>query len=270
MEEKTISPQAERLIKFISRTGMNHTEFGRECGFKSTRTLQSIHTDGKAPSLKVLNKIVQHFPMLNYDWVLMGVGEMINAGFEKNSSSNSTGKSQKASFGVINKKLTIQDLAVNELGLDVTRIIKNTETNMLVYTQTMAYQGNKIDEMVTVLNKLKEQQTEMQKYQLEATEKVFDKYDSDMKEHVLLIRQLDKERKELAIKLQSDLLNDVHEQRKDSAAIFKKQTESMYQKLSKKLDINTKNAIDTITNSGENNTAKALKALGEHTKHKKN
>jgi hypothetical protein len=257
-------------------------QFSRECGFKSPRTIQSIFTDGKPPTDKALKKIVQRFPQLNYDWVLLGIGEMEQVAFVKQASPSSNQKSTKASFSQIQKKLISHDVNLNELSLDLEKMIKTSETNMLVYTQSMAVITNKVEGMSNALNELKDKQTDMQNYQIKATAQVFEKYELDMKEHEDLIRKLDKQREELALKL--------HEERKKTNRKFwdeitkdfdskiegnwKKYEQKMIdtneyfssilKTLSEKLDTNTQTAIDMITDSGKDNTAKALKALGEH------
>ena len=281
-EEKKFKPQALRIKEFIHVTGLTHTEFGRQCGFKSARTVQSIYTDGKAPTDKALNKIVQRFPQLNYDWVLMGIGEMINQTFNKNISPISNEKSTKSGFQQIQKKLTSHDLNLNELSVDVEKMIKTTETNMLVYTQSMAVITNKVEAMSNALNELKDKQTDLQNYHIEATAKVFEKYDSDMKENEALIRRLDKERKELALKLHEDRKKLNRDFWDEITEDFDKKIEGNWKRyeqkmidtnthfdglmvdLNKKLDTNTQTAINMITDSGKDNTAKALKALGEH------
>jgi len=274
--------QAKRLMDFIHFTGLSHTEFSRQCNFKSHRTVQATYTDGKTPSHKTLKKIVERFPQLNYDWVLMGIGEMISTAFEKNVSPSSKDKSTAAAFAQIQKKLSSHDINLNELSIDLDKMIKTSETNMLVYTQSMAVITNKVEGMSNALNELKDKQTDLQNYQIEATAKVFEKYDSDMKEYEALIRRLDKERKELALKLHEDRKKLNRDFWDEITKDFDKKIEGNWKRyeqlmidtnthfdglmvdLNKKLDTNAQTAINMITDSGKNNTAKALKALGEH------
>ena len=151
MNAKDFSPQALRIKEFLKLTGLTHTEFGRQCGFKSARTMQAICTNGHVPTEKALTKIVERFPQLNYDWVLMGIGNMVNRSFAKGPTPDSLQKSTGSSFTQINKKLAANDLAVNELGIDVAAIIKNTEHNLLIYTQTMAMLTNKVEQMAITI-----------------------------------------------------------------------------------------------------------------------
>ena len=151
MEE--YSPQAKRLKEFIDDTGMNHTEFGRQCGFKSNRTMQAIYTEGKKPTAKALTKIVQRFPQLNFDWVLMGVGSKINPAFEEAIASPSAkDKSLLGGFNQIQKKLNRHDLNLNELSLDVEKIIETVKNNMFVQTQSMANLTNKFERLANKIN----------------------------------------------------------------------------------------------------------------------
>jgi len=151
MNAKDFSPQALRIKEFLKLTGLTHTEFGRQCGFKSARTMQAICTNGHVPTEKALTKIVERFPQLNYDWVLMGIGNMVNRSFAKGPTPDSLQKSTGSSFTQINKKLAANDLAVNELGVDIAAIIKNTEHNLLIYTQTMAMLTNKVEQMAITI-----------------------------------------------------------------------------------------------------------------------
>ncbi len=155
MEKKEHTPQAIRLRTFVDKTGLTHTEFGRQCGFKSPRSMQAIYSDGHIPTEKALNKIIARFPQLNYDWVLMGYGEMITKPFESQPSTDSITKSAGSSFNQINKKLSQNDLAINELRLDALSIIKNTEQNLLIYSQSMAILTNKVEQMSLALTEAK-------------------------------------------------------------------------------------------------------------------
>lgn len=183
------TPQALRLKEFIQFTGMNHTEFGRQCGFKSTRTLQSIYTEGKSPTNKALDKIVSRFPQLNYDWVLMGVGTMINPAFRDNTSQVSNNKSSKSVFQQIQKKLNSHDLNLNQLSIDVDNIIKQTQSNMLIQTQSMALLTNKMELLTTKIEETVKSLDNKYAYWEETTKKV-------IVEHIELIKSLDATRRE--------------------------------------------------------------------------
>ena len=188
MEE--YSPQAKRLKEFIDDTGMNHTEFGRQCGFKSNRTMQSIYTEGKKPTAKALTKIVQRFPQLNFDWVLMGVGSKINPAFEEAIASPSAkDKSLLGGFNQIQKKLNRHDLNLNELSLDVEKIIETVKNNMFVQTQSLANLTNKFERLANKINDAFKYQDNLENDR----KKVYNKV---KQEHIELIVNLDNKRKE--------------------------------------------------------------------------
>jgi hypothetical protein len=189
MADKKFTAQATRIKAFVEEMKITPTEFGRECGFKSPRTMQAICSDGNAPTTKALTKIVERFPHLNYDWVLLGIGEMINVGFEKNSSAASINKSTGSGFSQINKKLAVNDLAVNELGVDIARVIKTSETNMLVYTQSMANLTNKIEQFDLKMQGAIEAAQEVNKQVIENTDKM---RDGAHKRTILFFENLDK------------------------------------------------------------------------------
>ena len=279
MDKKEHSPQAIRLRKFVDKTGLTHTEFGRQCGFKSPRSMQSIYTDGHIPTEKALNKIIARFPQLNYDWVLMGYGEMITKPFVTQPSTDSITKSTGASFNQISKKLSQNDLAVNELGIDVTAIIKNTEHNLLIYTQTMAMLTNKIEQMSIAIK-------DAQKSLLEEQSKRSILFQKTKEEHVALIKELNEKReKKMAsefFKLSDKVHNHLNESRNLQVNQFKKAqqnyTREMNNKLSKGITLINeamkKNAIDQTEYAikvlfDKINPKNLLSKIGKHSLNKK-
>jgi hypothetical protein len=127
MEE--ISAQSSRLKQFIEHTGMTVSQFGKQCGFASASTLHNVIAVGKTPSQKVLEKIINRFPQLNYDWVVLGYGEMIVKGFDnKPVSADSLQKSTQASFGTIQQSMSSHDFSLNELAKSVEKAITRVDT----------------------------------------------------------------------------------------------------------------------------------------------
>lgn len=123
------SAQSDRLKGFIEYTGMSVSQFGKQCGFASSSTLHNVISLGKTPSQKVLDKIITRFPQLNYDWVVLGYGEMIVKGFDnKPVSADSLQKSTQASFGTIQQSMTDHDFSLNELAKGVEKAINRVDT----------------------------------------------------------------------------------------------------------------------------------------------
>ena len=77
MTKKEISPQSERIKKFVAKTGYSFNAFRKQCGINSPSTMHTIITEGKVPSSKVLDKIIKRFPMLSKDYIVLGVGDMM-------------------------------------------------------------------------------------------------------------------------------------------------------------------------------------------------
>ena len=116
MEEKNISSQSKRLKRFINETGFSYSEFARQCNIPQTRSITAICSDGKVPTAKLLEKIIKRFPQLNYDWVLLGYGEMIVQGMQMQpANANSLKKSRDASYENIHEYLQNHDYALNSL-----------------------------------------------------------------------------------------------------------------------------------------------------------
>ena len=253
---------ALRLCQFIQTTKMNYSQFARECNLNHAKNITTVCTNGNQPSSKLLEKIIKRFPMLNYDWVLLGYGEMIVKGLQtQETSAESLKMSNVAVFNQIQQALNDHDYSLNKLGSDI--------------IHARAEEKATSNEFRLILQGLKDSQQS-------ANELLFSKHQIMMQEQEKLVRQLHKERKELALKL--------HEERKKTnrefwdtiKQDFDKKIENNWEKfeqiiidtnthfdglmvdLNKKLDKNTQTAIDTITDNGKDNTAKALKALGEH------
>jgi hypothetical protein len=77
MAKKELTPQAKRLKDFIDKTGYSANSFAKECNIPSTRSVTKITTDGCVPTTKFLNRVKERFPMLNTDYIVLGVGNMM-------------------------------------------------------------------------------------------------------------------------------------------------------------------------------------------------
>ncbi len=127
---ENVSPQSLRLKKFIAETGYSVFEFGKQCGIPSSKTMSDIIVKGKVPSPKVLDKIINRFPQLNHDWVVLGYGEMIVQGMQKQpATSNSLKKSRDASYENIQEYLENHDYALNYLANKIEKaLLSSTKT----------------------------------------------------------------------------------------------------------------------------------------------
>jgi hypothetical protein len=122
------SPQSKRLNIFKQLTGYSTLEFGKQCGIPSSATMQLIIVQGKFPSNKVLNKIIKRFPQLNYDWVVLGHGEMILEDYEKKfPSDNSVNISNESAFEQILSQLNHQSIEINDLNNKLTYFIEKNK-----------------------------------------------------------------------------------------------------------------------------------------------
>ncbi len=127
---ENVSTQSLRLKKFIAETGYSVFEFGKQCGIPSSKTMSDIIVKGKVPSPKVLDKIINRFPQLNHDWVVLGYGEMIVQGMQKQpATSNSLKKSRDASYENIQEYLENHDYALNYLANKIEKaLLSSTKT----------------------------------------------------------------------------------------------------------------------------------------------
>ena len=126
---KTIEGAALRLKQFVDSTSMNYSEFARQCGLNHAKNITTVCTEGNQPSAKLLDKIIKRFPMLNYDWIVLGYGEMIVKGFQtKEVTPDSLHKSTQSSFGSIQESLENHDFSLNELAKRVEEALTRVDT----------------------------------------------------------------------------------------------------------------------------------------------
>jgi hypothetical protein len=213
--------QGIRLKTFIDDLGMSVDGFRKACNIKSTGTIPSIIKQGSTLTLKTLDKIIQAYPMLNKDWILTGVGDMYIDQFKthKTVSKAAYTSSQNSAFSKLQQSQDNHDFALNEL------IIKNNKTNESV-TDVMTALNKHVITLSTQISELKKQsdkRTEvvnkavesllggvshlinhMESYSnkweemaLKKEKEIGSSFDREKKEHIKLIKSLDKERKKL-------------------------------------------------------------------------
>ena len=221
MEE--ISAQSARLKDFIEHTGMTVSQFGKQCGFASASTLHNVIAGGKTPSQKVLEKIISRFPQLNYDWIVLGYGEMIVKGFQNREvSADSLHKSTQASFGSIQDSLVNHDFSLNELAKRVEQALVKVDT----ISETLCGTANQVLES-----------------QQKAQELMFEKVDNkiaalDALQTKLIMSLKDKE--QVSRKAEDDRITRLDGQRRE---IWTKELDRLYQEFDR-MSIKTKNNLD--------------------------
>ena len=65
----------ERIKKIIKQEGLNVNQFSTIIGVNRS-TLSHILSGRNKPSVEVLQKILDHFPLLNANWLLRGSGDI--------------------------------------------------------------------------------------------------------------------------------------------------------------------------------------------------
>jgi hypothetical protein len=218
------TPQAQRIIEFVKLTGLTQTQFSVQCGFKSPSTMQMICTEGQSPTTKTLSKIVHRFPQLNYDWVLMGIGEMINRSFAKAPSSKSQQRSTRATFDQISKNQSVSDLKTNELKSDVSDLMKLMKDTMILTAQQNGMLTIKIEEMAQAIKEgqdfIKEKEAKRDAFfeKMHADELV--KINSLDQKRVKTIERLDTERRVNREEGQAKLSQKIYEYLKESRELI--------------------------------------------------
>ena len=86
----------ERVIEIIRAMGMNNIQFSQKTGI-SPASLSHITSGRSNPTLTILRNIVESFPELNPEWVLLGRGDMFqNASNTADGQNNGINSSEDA------------------------------------------------------------------------------------------------------------------------------------------------------------------------------
>ena len=108
----------ERVVEIIRVMGMNNIQFSQKTGI-SPASLSHITSGRSNPTLTILRNIVESFPELNPEWVLLGRGDMFKiASTTENDQNNGTNSSDDAaispsgaSLGQENGLFSVEDFA---------------------------------------------------------------------------------------------------------------------------------------------------------------
>ncbi len=75
----------KRIEQIIEYYNLNKSSLSRELGFSQNSTIGRIINEKREPSHKTFEKILKRFPDLNYDWLVLGKGDMFNNEIRDNS-----------------------------------------------------------------------------------------------------------------------------------------------------------------------------------------
>lgn len=198
--ETNRSPQSQRLKVFIDSTGMSLTEFGKQCNIASSSSLHNVISLGKTPSAKLLDKIVNRFPQLNHDWVLLGYGEMIVKGIQNQPATpNSLQKSQAATYENIKQYLQNHDFAINELANMIKKaLIANNDTINTFHNKIANFEN-------TIATEIDKAYKILDKKVFEIKDEVRKEFTEVVQAHKKLIDSLDQKRTEKLEQIQSEV-----------------------------------------------------------------
>ena len=68
----------DRIIQIMQNEGLSNAEFAEKIGI-STSSLSHIYNGRNKPSLDVVLRIHNAYPLVNLDWLMTGQGEMQNS-----------------------------------------------------------------------------------------------------------------------------------------------------------------------------------------------
>jgi len=209
---ENVSPQSLRLKKFIAETGYSVFEFGKQCGIPSSKTMSDIIVKGKVPSPKVLDKIINRFPQLNHDWVVLGYGEMIVQGMQKQAaSSNSLKKSRDASYENIQEYLENHDYALNYLANKVEKaLLSSTKTFQQVNDRLTVFEEQLVHLQQNQEKFTKSLQSNTEKASADISKNITDlqnNFYKTAKQHLVIVNNLDKKRMKFLSKVMNETQN---------------------------------------------------------------
>ncbi len=67
----------ERIELLIEYLHLNKNSFSKEIGLKNNGTIGRLINEKRVPSQETIDRIIARFPQISYDWLKMGVGEML-------------------------------------------------------------------------------------------------------------------------------------------------------------------------------------------------
>ena len=108
----------ERVVEIIRVMGMNNIQFSQKTGI-SPASLSHITSGRSNPTLTILRNIVESFPELNPEWVLLGRGDMFQSASTtesgQNNGANSSDDTAISPFGGVlgqeNGLFSVEDFA---------------------------------------------------------------------------------------------------------------------------------------------------------------
>jgi len=251
--EENKSPQSQRLKVFIDSTGMSLTEFGKQCNIASSSSLHNVISLGKTPSAKLLDKIVNRFPQLNHDWVLLGYGEMIVKGIQNQPATpNSLQKSQAATYENIEQYLQNHDFAINELANMIKKaLIANSDALNTFHNKIANYEN-------TIATEIDKAYETFDKKVLEIKEEVRKEFTTVVNTHKQLIDNLDEKRSKKLDEIQSEVRQNwvryeakIDKDLSDFGLMLESSFEDVKNNFKKLSDANTKKAMDFVSKIGE-------------------
>ena len=116
----------ERVVEIIRVMGMNNIQFSQKTGI-SPASLSHITSGRSNPTLTILRNIVESFPELNPEWVLLGRGDMFRNASTPDNGLNNDANGVKPS----NSARSASHQGVNSNGnIDVTEIVRATVSQL--------------------------------------------------------------------------------------------------------------------------------------------
>ena len=137
-----MSRPSNRIKELITTLNLNVNSFSKECGYNTPSTIWALIKRDQSPTKPTLDKICNRFPQVNREWLMTGLGNMLNTTAQSNDDLTLTASQ------VINKLLPL--IPNKESVEKVHQTIKNVE----VFFKEFFVLKNEIQEIKKTLSSI--------------------------------------------------------------------------------------------------------------------
>lgn len=134
----------DRISKIIEYSKLSSSEFADEIDVQRS-SISHITSGRNKPSLDFLVKVKEHFPELEWEWIINGNGEMLNSDTEKSEKKSTSLPDLFSLIDDDNFGLTeSEDKVQKEMPRDFDKAEQSTDKEILSDSQRLDVQENKI------------------------------------------------------------------------------------------------------------------------------
>lgn len=118
-----MTEKGQRIEKVMTYLKLNKNSFSKEIGMSSNVTIGRILNEDRNPHPSTLQKIVDRFPQIDYEWLLTGEGSMLKDLPGSTNSENTNQKSDDMIHDNFFQALKRRDKQIDEMLAQQSRLI---------------------------------------------------------------------------------------------------------------------------------------------------